>query len=267
MPSFYMAPQAKDAFVAFLDVLGFSAMMRDKEKWEGDVDRIFSAIEHSVAELRKEVKTAILPQNELKSIVVSDSIILWIVPDVDGDKYSRLKALRYLLHAVEKIQFDCARQDIWMRGGISFGKIKFTNSNIAGPGYLKALDLEKSAIYPRVLVDAKMIRDLTGSKNIESQLTSINQTFHNPHYSGKFIYQFSELERDLFFKQDYPYFVHYLNRLSDDPEHVKVIWDHVRKNIFATTPSIFQKYKWVEEYIRTSSVPGGVFDYFFENQI
>lgn len=242
-----------EVFIAYIDLLGFRSKMREKN-WADEVRRIFSIIDASVTEFSKPSGSvhSIIPKNKIQCLAGSDTIVLWIVPE-SKSKWPKVKALRYLLHAVEMLQFRCACNDIWMRGGVSFGHVVFDGSNVAGPGFLNALALEGSSIYPRVLVDAKMMRTLFDNCfSVSDYLKEINNAFSYEGYSGRFLYDFLGKSNDaVSFRYDYPFFVHYLNRLNDTEHHDSLdkIWINLGKNLFVETPRVFQKFQWVYEYL------------------
>ncbi len=129
------------AIVAYLDILGFSDLLRGDE-WHEKVKAIFTIVNKSIHSASIKGGHGILPKGQLKSLFASDTIVLWLVPG-DDSRQEQIKALRYMLHAVEKIQLNCALQNVWLRGGISFDSVLYDDKNIAGPGFIKALQLEK----------------------------------------------------------------------------------------------------------------------------
>lgn len=256
---------AQNVYIAFIDILGFTELVK-AQNWNENLDKVFTVVENSIRSTKTAQTSGIVPNDPLRSLFVSDSIILWQKPNDDEDWKEKAKALRFLLHAVEKIQFECAKENIWMRGGISYGKVLFdqNNTNIGGPAYLKALGLEKVADFPRVIVDAKIVSEtFSHVQSRKDYLREINQKYKYEEYSGKFLYDFGPYPcTGSTFIHDYPFFVHYLNRLSSEDEqgqkNLNAIWENLRKNIFANSPSIFRKYQWVLEYLEHYSkhLPG-----------
>lgn len=241
------------AHVAFLDVLGFSKLVSGAH-WQEDVLRYLKVVGQAVDEATRKNNPDEHQTSVLKSIIVSDSIILWTVPVQTNGEYrvtERVYSLQYLLKAIALIQYRCACHDIWIRGGVSFGDIIYTDSNIAGRGYLKAYQLETVAEFPRVLVDAEMIRDLFGHLSARSCIASINESEENVLGTGP-LYDFTNAGTEgTEFKNDYMFFVHYLEnaRFLENADDFENIWKHIQYNLYDTLPKIYRKYKWVAEYL------------------
>ncbi|RYZ83709.1 MAG: hypothetical protein EOP04_19425 [Proteobacteria bacterium] len=145
------------AFTAFLDVLGFMEILA-KPDWANRVNLIKDTLESAIMRADTRLKShAILPKHRLNHIMISDSLILWI--EWDGTPYQDIKTLRYLAHCVQQIQYECALNDIWLRGGISYGDVLTNekNDNIFGMGYVSAYLLEKEADVPRVIIGTEAL--------------------------------------------------------------------------------------------------------------
>lgn len=259
-----------NVYIAYVDILGFSDLVRSKN-WREKIERVFEIVRISIQRTSTAATTNIVPKDPLRSLFSSDSIVLWQKPDDDSKWEEKVKALRFLLHAVEKIQFLCAIENIWMRGGISYGEVLYDskNSNVAGPGYIEAYKLEQVAEFPRVLVDSKIIQDALPNANERKRyLRDINQTYGYSEYSGKFLFDFGSINpTGSTFKQDYPFFVHYLNRLSNEGEmkNLHIVWENLRTNLYASAPKIFRKYQWVLEYLAhySATIPSDNIDKLF----
>ncbi len=238
-----------EAFVAYLDILGFTNIAQS-DNWEARVKNIMRVVKAAVSEAVDWEPVAIIPKTRPSSLVVSDSIIIWVTPDEAGNSFdNKAIALRYLLHMVEELQYQCAIEDIWLRGGVSFGEILTSDSN--SPGYLRAYSLETKAEFPRVLVDAKMMRDIFGDSSTSKQLEMINRV-DSQGFSQATLYEFPQpAYPKTHFKPDYPFFVHYLNRVKEPYKVVEFakLWKNVRKNVYNSDPRIFQKHSWVAEYL------------------
>ena len=102
------------------------------------------------------------------------------------------------------------------------------------------------------------------AKTFSSHLGRMNQQFSNRAYSGKFLYDFEDAACiGSIFKHDYPFFVHYLNRLTEDTDALDEIWGHLRKNRYASSPNLFRKYQWILEYLQHYAAlipPGSILD-------
>lgn len=243
------------AYVAFLDVLGFSKLVSGAH-WQQDVKRYLRVVAEAVGEATRHNNPDEHHTSILKSIIVSDSIILWTVPYQSENPVnidSRMGGLQYLLKAISIIQYRCACEDIWLRGGVSYGDIIYTDSNIAGRAYIKAYQLETVAEFPRVIVDAEMMRDLFQGLSAGEMIQLINEPENSLDTCNGPLYDHTDIvARGTEFKNDYMFFVHYLSkvRLKWEQDDFKNIWSHLRYNMYESSPSVYRKYRWVVEYLQ-----------------
>jgi len=153
---------SQNYYVAFLDVLGFKELVKDKgEKF----DRYFLTIENALIDINSDGPA-------IESQLVSDSTIL-------ACELNR-ESLRLLLKAVQTIQSRCALENIWLRGAISIGEIYFDRSLniVVGNGLSDAYVLESQEKYPRVIIDPRILNHDFGTREVFIQ--EYNNTFVGP---------------------------------------------------------------------------------------
>lgn len=147
-------------YVAFLDVLGFKELVfKNNPESRGKLDEYFNILNHVIRYIR-----GIEMKKDIGFIVISDSIIMTIPQGNTRDE--KLNSLRTICVATGLIQSELALLDIWLRGGISSGNAYFNKqtNQIVGPAYINAYLLEENmAIYPRILLDSKVINELNFS--------------------------------------------------------------------------------------------------------
>ncbi len=150
--------------VAFLDVLGFKRIVINDDN--SILERYYTIIKNQLQNLQN-------TEGKIESFIVSDSIIL--ITETDISNFTSLLIL------IAKIQAVLGTQNIWLRGGISIGKIHFDKNSalIVGDGLINAYLLEeKLAIFPRVLIDTKIINHYNTSK--EGMKNELNCKFNRP---------------------------------------------------------------------------------------
>jgi len=157
-------------FIAFLDVLGFKNMVFSQSKRR--IEEYFGLVKHVTGYLE-----GIKSKQELKSIIISDSVILSI--PFGHDESENFSNLRHLCVAIAKIQYTLAKKNIWLRGAISSGESYFNHYEnlVVGPAYVNAYELEENqAINPRVIIDNKIINDIgkSCSQDVIDELNKIN---------------------------------------------------------------------------------------------
>jgi len=157
----------EERFVAFLDILGFTQIVKGIEAANNseniDLKRIKSILNFMDEETTDPNYSADLPihvktedgliEKELgdpKLTYVSDCIIISSEPTLDG--------FRGLSRKIHKITADLAYDGVFCRGAITKGKLFHHEKIIFGSSYIKAYQLEETkAIFPRVIVDPDVI--------------------------------------------------------------------------------------------------------------
>lgn len=137
----------QDSIVAFVDVLGFSRLV-----YASDNSQIEAYFTYVVDDLKQQ-----LTGTGFEYLLISDSIVV-----VAKNSLPNLKLLVKLL---SKIQAKLLSRGILMRGAISVGPLHVDRdtSIVVGPGLIRAYELERSAIYPRIIIDRAFIPLYYGS--------------------------------------------------------------------------------------------------------
>ncbi len=184
----------------------------------------------------------------------SDSIIISYMPQKEDRFLMWYKQIHQILNDICRLQFEFALNGIFLRGGMSYGKI-FHNGNICfGPALINAVKLEGEAVNPCIAVDKTIIEKIfqdMKSKEIDDYL---------PGY--KYPYVLKDFAEDLYGT--------YFNRIdaydkNSNAETFMVDWLASRfyvdsKNIAKIKPiieaelkkdyipKIAKKYEWLKEY-------------------
>lgn len=137
----------ENRIVAFIDILGFSEMIRNSEENED----VFITVHKALEEIRN-INRNLQSETREKSLgrqeaLFSDNIVISYSTNSPEAEFE-------LIYDAMFLQLCLLYEGVLVRGGITTGKL-FHNSNmIFGPALVRAYELEsKHAIYPRVLVD------------------------------------------------------------------------------------------------------------------
>lgn len=143
--------QMIEKYIAFIDVLGFKNLVFGHEHEK--LNMYFNTIDRIVSEINKDSKS------NLESLIVSDSII-FLAPLTK-------EAFTALVKAIGDIQTTLLFEDIWLRGGISFGKVCFDKALnvVVGEGLINAYLLEQQAKFPRIIIDMKIVNHFGGTRS------------------------------------------------------------------------------------------------------
>lgn len=145
------------AIVTFIDILGFKNLVK-----QSDADRInniLSKIEKATSppapnELFKNVA------DNAKIVSFSDSIIRVRKIETKKNKKCPTGLLFQELMSLVHAQSELLDYEIVIRGCVSFGDIYISKGRVFGPGLIQAYELEsKSALYPRIIIDPKLIQE------------------------------------------------------------------------------------------------------------
>lgn len=235
-------------FVAFLDILGFRNLVfsNNQEK----LNTYFSLIDEITNDLQQ-----IQLKKDIGSITISDSVILSIPMARNGSERS-LDNLRQLFIAIQKIQFQLALKDIWLRGAVSFGDAYFNekSNQVVGKAYIHAYELEqKIAIYPRVVIDSRLIKEF----DFKSSSELINSVNNHDSCSS----EYEPTERNILFwwnyhhgqrrsrlPNDIPLFIDYLVYAFESEENLSTIVRNIEANIYSDN-NVYYKFRWVADYL------------------
>ena len=136
--------------VVYMDILGFSKFVEDAENCQDKLDalgRLFNDV--IPREITAEGRNSEYPADLcLKCLSCSDSLIV-SAPIFDNCSYPALIAV-----SIKAIQIAHALLDMGflVRGALAVGNVYRTESNILGTGYQEAVNGERAAHYPQIVL-------------------------------------------------------------------------------------------------------------------
>lgn len=223
-------------------------MLEDEVTFEAQIKNVHKIISSSIKtskdkrKLHKsvskgEMKSVNIPNNKLEITTVSDSIIISIRYS-DSDRYlEKIINFRYLIWVLALIQKKCSKNNIWIRGGVSFGKTTHTRKLAAGQGISAAFAIESQAKFPRIGIDQNIYKAFScdAIKNIKQLFTILY----------KYPYRTND---DYLLNDGGLFFINFLNQCKRN--EVFIIGEHAAKNFDnLTDESIKEKYRWLCQYI------------------
>jgi hypothetical protein len=141
--------------VAFLDVLGFTQLIKDSEatpssmKLDGLITVLGSHVRFDNQTIDSDVPAEVRP----KYIFISDSIIF--SAPLEHGKYDGLDIV--ILKCIQIAQ-KLLESGHLVRGGISVGKVWQDSSNVFGSGYIDAYQTEINAKHPRIVLSPAALK-------------------------------------------------------------------------------------------------------------
>ncbi len=138
-------PEYKEHYVAFLDILGFKALLGNASC--NEIYSIFDVLRTKTHGKLNENGVDIQAFDYIHYSILSDSVILYIESDIDD-------AFAALIHICNQLQASLANREspILLRGGIAVGGLFYENDIVYGEGLTQAYLLESNlAKYPRIV--------------------------------------------------------------------------------------------------------------------
>lgn len=263
-------------FVCFMDMLGCKKLVRESEKSQDafeQVKKIASVFEEEQKKyttnhwcndftfpISKDgfVKEHHLAEENIKvdMSMFSDSIIISYELSDSGLFLDWYRQIFQVFNDICRLQFEFATKGVFLRGGLTFGKI-FHKGNICfGPALINSVMLESEyAKYPCVAVDNSII------EKIQSDMKSDLEDDYLPGY--KLPHKLNEFAQELFL--DYLARTDNFNRISDERPVFMLDWFTSRffqssSNISRIRPAILtelkkeydeqvaEKYRWLARY-------------------
>jgi hypothetical protein len=177
--------------------------------------------------------------DDFKYHTFSDSIIMSSEVSFTG--------ILHIFRAAHSVSLSLFHLGIFVRGGISIGRLRHDGDKVYGIGLIKAYELEnEKAIFPRIILDKEVLNEalvVTGGDDelifaIENCLISQIDGYHMIHYLDVFECfgpgHASEMELDD-------------NLLPDGKENlVLIIQNKLEKSIGNT--AVFEKLQWLANY-------------------
>ncbi len=224
----------ENKYIAFLDVLGFSALVESDNKEK--LETYFNAISGAFDFFDEKIK-------QIKKLIISDSIIL-IAPDTND-------SFKHMLDAIRVLQVMLATQGIWIRGGISFGEVFYDDEKnaIIGKGYIKAYLLEQEAIYPRIIIDPSILAKM--NVNRQEFYDKYNRDTLNRPLDIKAIHEYNFQSQKRYTSDD-AIFICYasaliISSIQENNLAINNIFLNIKKNLYGEQKH-YHKYLWLKKY-------------------
>lgn len=148
------AEPIKEYYIAYFDLLGYKKFFESHpDEVENFLQVIHEAISLTNDYIQKVNSSPIAIQFGklfIRTKVFSDNILLCLETTTTNVEYPRLLAF---LAIVADIQRNfILKYGLFLRGGITIGKLSFNEDFVFGQGLIDAVALEETAIYPRIII-------------------------------------------------------------------------------------------------------------------
>jgi len=228
----------KDRYIVFIDILGFKDIVNKSNNDNKKAKEILENLKY-IERIKKENDEVFnLTSINRKVTIFSDSIII-SYPSLNARSSCFLSLVLDIIYVSIKL----LDKSIYIRGGMTYGKLYHEDNICFGPAMIKAYNLEQEAIYPRIIVDNLAIEKgleqpgLDGGKITDDDINEVLITENGISYID-FLY--SALEE---FEE--------INEYIDYLENIrKNLIFHLKNRSY--TPKVLEKYEWFKDYYNNS---------------
>lgn len=231
-----MSYKYEERIVAFIDILGFSNIIKSTVSSERELNNLGAAltyVHNYFNEIRAEYEDPLI----LQLSQFSDSIVISVEMKHSLEMTAIFKHLKM-------IQINLLYRNILLRGGIVKGKLIHTDDLLLGPGMINAYNLEsKCALHPRIVIDPKVLWQfgrIDGTKQTE-RLKDFNyeKSFAKEADGTYFIDYFNDVD-------------FYLSYGGGEKGYFELLCNVIKSHIDSEDISIRVKYLWLREKLKAS---------------
>lgn len=231
-----MSSKYEDRIIAFIDILGFSNIIKHTNISSQELNNLGSALNY-IHNYFNEVQGDYEDPSVFQLSQFSDSIVISV-----SMKHS-LEMTTIFKH-LKNIQINLIQRNILLRGGIVKGKLIHTDDLLLGPGMINAYNLEsKCALHPRIVIDPGVLWQfgrIDGKKqDIKLKDFDYEQSFKKEADGIYYIDYFNDVEE-------------YLDYGAGIPGYFSTICRIIAKHIDNEDISVRVKYLWLREKIKSS---------------
>jgi len=153
-------PEIKKYYIAYIDILGYKNKVKDNQ--QDVLDKVHSAFNFTKS--RRHLFNALLTSifeesHKVEFKIFSDNIVLYM----DAEKVTTQKIM-FFLEQIKELQIGFLYQGFFLRGVVTKGDIAANEHFIFGQGLIDAYELEKKLKDPRIVIDQKVIDDITAER-------------------------------------------------------------------------------------------------------
>ena len=148
-PQSFISPKQEEYIVAHIDFLGAKEKMTSSQKSDDFLGEMYQIYTKGLELLNKAAKNGLPP---LDTKFFSDNIVIALRTDYDIDKWSNYSLLA---RACIMFQTLALSRNLVFRGAITIGNFYINDTFVFGEAIVRASELEETAKFPRVIIDAE----------------------------------------------------------------------------------------------------------------
>lgn len=143
----------KEYYIAYFDLLGYRHFFQEQpEQAESLLNEIHVAIETVKNNLAAMGKVDFLKDHlnvDWKIKIFSDNILICLECG-ENKQIEKSRALFFLLNISEIQRYFIICHNLFLRGGVTKGKLSYNDDYVFGEGLIEVVDIEEKTVYPRI---------------------------------------------------------------------------------------------------------------------
>jgi hypothetical protein len=204
--------------VCYFDILGFSRVVCDRRLSVEEIGNLFSEIDCVIKEEDGDA---------IDSIYFSDSFVVSI---------KRLTLSARQLRLIISILHKLIEYRLLARGGVAYGDLVHEGSKLYGPALVKAVELEHTAEYPRILLDESLA---------DATIPTIGQGKIDYH---RFFTDFVYVKTD---SMDGKAYIDYISPIigvdtDDHKRYISILSGMLEEGLSSGNARLIKKYEWLK---------------------
>lgn len=228
----------KDRYIVFIDILGFKDIVNKSNNDNKKAKEILENLKY-IERIKKENDEIFkLTSINRKVTIFSDSIII-SYPLLHSESGCFLSLVLDIIYII----IELLDKGVYIRGGMTYGKLYHENNICFGPAMIEAYSLEQEAIYPRIIIDKKTIEKALESPGLD-----------------RYPITFKEI-KNLIKIEDNIYYIDFLSNAPEEIEECQKVnnfFSNIKKNITSHlnnkdySEEVLKKYRWFVNYYNNS---------------
>lgn len=162
----------KEYYIAYFDILGYRQFFQEQQEQAGDLlNQIHVAIETVKNNLTASNKVDFLKDHmnvDWKIKIFSDNILICLECG-NSKQTEKSRALFFLLNISEIQRYFIINHDLFLRGGITKGKLSYNDDYVFGEGLIEAVGIEEQTVYPRITLSPSLFEFFSNITSYNSE--------------------------------------------------------------------------------------------------
>lgn len=224
----------ENRYVVFIDILGFKDIVSKSNNDDKKAEKILENLKY-IEEIKKENDDIYkLTTIGRKIAVFSDSIVISypLLNSGSGQFLSLIFDIIYIFN-------ELLDKGVYIRGGMTYGKLYHEGNVCFGPAMVEAYSLEQEAIYPRIIIDEIAIKEGLNYPGLDGGKIKWNDI------KELFVIEDGICYIDFLFNalEEFEYFNEYIKYLEKVRENLNF---HLKNNNYSS--KVLRKYSWFRGY-------------------